>query len=187
VVYKVSDDFVVGMYSQGKGVLIVNANDRENIYKKLNTCCSGFHYQHMIASREIIFLDTMKYSPGCFIQPIRLPGENNYYCRFMDKGIILLNDPSYFNSTSSDKTLKADYIIMGGKNKADEEILFKSISCENLILSSAIPNYIRYSFFSILSGRPEFIFDTRVGGAWMLSGKVQNQCNKKYENYQKSW
>lgn len=172
VVYKVSNDFVVGMYSKGKGVLFINTNDHEGIYRKLNTCCSGFHYQHSVISPEIIFFDSPPISSNSFVQIIPLPGEKNYFCRFMNKRIILLNDPSCFNSTGTGKTLIADYIIIGGRRKIDEEIFLKRFSCERLIMSSSIPSYIRENFPRNISGGSELIFDCRVNGAWILSRKL---------------
>ena len=77
-------------------------------------------------------------------------------------------------------------MIIGGKRKVKEEILFQRFSVEKIILSSSIPFYIRYFTSENTSERFDFIFDSRVHGAWIFSRYLENQHLMKLENYLKN-
>ena len=186
IVYNTPGNFIMGIYSGGDALLVVNEINSRNLESNILYSCEGFRLKNGYKPPEIISIDKIMKISRKNILFNKLPGERNFICRFMDKRIIFLNDPEYYYSYNSPVIFKSDFIIFNSLKKVKMDMISKIFSAESIILSGNIPDYINY----ISDKNSEFhttnIHDCRRAGAFILSRKLENQFFRLFKNYPKN-
>jgi competence protein ComEC len=138
ILFSVPGKMILGAVEGNKGMFLHNAPDSIDIKSSFNFSCRPFVIRNGIEKPEIIGLDDSL----LLVSKLRkLPGNQNYYFRFDDKSIIILNSPETFYGMRAVNALHSDILIVNNripKLRKGQSPLFLA---GNLIISSSLSKY----------------------------------------------
>ncbi len=171
ILFSVPGSMVVGFVEGNRGLFLHNAFNDSLVKSSFDFKCKPYLQRNGI--RNISFKGLNKLEPG-FHDFKRLPGNHNYFIRFHDRSVIILDDPNSFQGMKSKFPLVSDFLIINDRipwSWNDEKSLFY---VNQLIISTSPPRYTQFNPArkSIISF--ENAFDARISGAFRFRPVLKN-------------
>jgi competence protein ComEC len=166
VLFSTPGRMIVGFFTGERGLFIHNAPDTTDISGTLNFKCKPYLVRNRIKESDLVSLsDTLK-----LLYSFRnLPGKYNYYLRFKEKSLIILNDPVYYSGMNSKIVLKSDLLVVNDRIPKVWKGHNSIFLAKQLIISSAPSKYKQFTKYDSWIIKMDSIYDTRSLGAFILT------------------
>jgi hypothetical protein len=168
VLFSVPGKMIMGLFEGTDGVFIHNAADTTDISGSLAFKCKPYIIRNGISGSEIAGLsDSLDQKFGFR----KIPGERNYFFRFGNKSVLILNDPVFFSGMQSIIPLNSDIVIVNNRiprMRTGQKPLFFG---NHLLISTAASRYNQFKAGETGIIQSDSIYDTRISGVYKYSEK----------------
>ncbi len=163
ILFSVPGKMIMGIIEANNGTFLHNAPDTVDIEESFKYKCKPYIIRHGITKTVITGLNDSLILPGGII---KIPGNHNYFFRFADKSVLILNDPAVFTGIQSKNPLTIDLLIVNNRIPRlwkGQKPLFKT---NQLVISSSASRYLQFIPDETGIIQTGSIFDTRSNGAF---------------------
>ncbi len=163
VLFSVPGKMMLGFFEGNSGRILHNAPDSIDITGSYNFSCKPYLIERRIHQPEISSLcDSSMHSAGLR----EIPGNFNYFCRFGNKTILILNNPDYFSGWNVDKPLVTDFVIANNRIPRLWKNQVPVFLTSQLLLSTANSRYTQVNLGDLYVVKPDYYYDARISGAF---------------------
>jgi hypothetical protein len=164
IVWNVRNASVVTLAAGGKWTAISGIAAGE-LYPDFGYASENYRIRHYLGTPHIVTPTDSLVDETELPEFYRLPGKGNRYHYWNESGLIFLYDFNYFRKLTARRPLKADKIILCGKELPRIEELMQFFNFSELVISSSVPPWLNPSQSEPLAGIR--IHDVRAQGAYM--------------------